>query len=267
MRASRPAARRGASRTGRPRARSSGAPSALSSFSADSGMYGVSSTVSTRRPSARLRRTVLSFSACSGSLASCHGAFSSTYRFRRRTRCQMRSSACVISAWSSSAQTSSTRPSKSRRELGVDVDRRHLAAAVAAEHVRRAAREVAELVGQLALVALAERDRGDAAVLAEGDLAEAVVAQRVGAEAVHHLERVEHVAERLAHLVLGAGRVLHQQVAVDVDLARELDAGRHQHRRPEDRVELQDVLADDVERAARTCRVRSSPSGANESAV
>ena len=98
------------------------------------------------------------------------------------------------------------------------------------------------------LVALAERLRRHAAVLPEGDLAEAVVAQRVGAEAVHDLERVEHVAQRLAHLVLFAGGVLHQQVAVDVDLARELDAGRHQHRGPEDRVELQDVLADDVER-------------------
>ena len=54
--------------------------------------------------------------------------------------------------------------------------------------------------------------------------------------------------ERLGHLVLGARLVLHQQEAVDEDLARELDVRRHQHRGPEDRVELEDVLADDVER-------------------
>ena len=44
-----------------------------------------------------------------------------------------------------------------------------------------------------------------------GDLAHQVEAQRVGAERVDHLERVEHVAQRLAHLApVGA-----EQEAVD----------------------------------------------------
>ena len=125
----------------------------------------------------------------------------------------------MISARSSSSETSSTRPSKSFAELRVESRRPAPRRRSSGRPCSRAAREVAELVGQLGLVALAERDRGDAAVLAEGDLAEAVVAQRVGPEAVHDLERVQHVAQRLAHLVLGARSVLHQQEAVDEDLA------------------------------------------------
>ena len=69
------------------------------------------------------------------------------------------------------------------------------------------------------------------------------MAQHVGAELFDHRERVEHVAERLRHLVaIGA-----EQEAVDEDVARDLDLGGHQQRRPVDRVELEDVLADHVE--------------------
>ena len=45
----------------------------------------------------------------------------------------------------------------------------------------------------------------------------------------------------LAHLLAAD-----QQPAVREDLARQLEAGRHQHRRPDHRVEPQDVLADEV---------------------
>ena len=51
----------------------------------------------------------------------------------------------------------------------------------------------------------------DRAVGAEGDVAHQVEAQRIGAELLHHLERVEHVSEGLAHLApVGA-----EQEAVD----------------------------------------------------
>ena len=160
----------------------------------------------------------------------------------------MRSSAWVTSALSSSAQTSSTRPSKSFASSGSTSASGHDAVAVALDHRQRAAGEVAVVVGELGLVALAERGRRDAAVLAERDLAEAVEAQRVRAELVHHLERVEHVAQRLGHLRLLAARVAHQQVAVDELALRDGEVGGHQHRRPEDGVELEDVLAEDVER-------------------
>ena len=126
-------------------------------------------------------------------------------------------------------------------ERGVDVDVGHDPVAVAADHRQRAAGEVAELVGELGLVALLEGRGGDRAVLAEGDVAQEVVAQGVGAEAIDDLEGVEHVAQRLAHLL-----AVHQEVAVDEDVLGQREVGGHQHRRPEDGVEAQDVLADDV---------------------
>ena len=69
-----------------------------------------------------------------------------------------------------------------------------------------------------------------------------VEAQRVGAEALDHLERVEHVAERLRHLFLA-----HQQVAVDRHPPRRLEVGGQAERRPDHRVELEDVLRHHVQ--------------------
>ena len=126
-------------------------------------------------------------------------------------------------------------------ERGVDLDVRHRPVAVAPDHRQRAVGEIAQLVGQLGVVAALEGLGRDRAVLAEGDVAQQVVAQGVGPEALDDLERVEHVAQRLAHLL-----AVHQQVAVDEDVLGHRQVGRHQHRRPEDRVEAQDVLADDV---------------------
>ena len=48
---------------------------------------------------------------------------------------------------------------------------------------------------------------------------------------------------------------------------RRLDPGRHQQRRPDHRVELEDVLGEHVQVAGQKRSVRSSPSRANESAV
>ncbi len=66
--------------------------------------------------------------------------------------------------------------------------------------------------------------------------------QRVDAERLDEIERVEHVADRLRHLL---ARV--EQEAVREDPARGRDPGAHQERRPVDRVEAHDVLADHVE--------------------
>ena len=74
-------------------------------------------------------------------------------------------------------------------ERRVDVDRRHRPVAVAPDHRQRAVGEVAQLVGQLGLVAALEGLGGDRAVLAEGDVAQQVVAQGVGPEALDDLER------------------------------------------------------------------------------
>ena len=98
--------------------------------------------------------------------------------------------------------------------------RRARAVAVAAQHVQRAAGEVAVVVGELGLVALLEAASVETLPSwPKRDLAEAVVAQRVGAELVDDRERVEHVAQRLGHLL-----AVHQQVAVDEDVLRQLDS-------------------------------------------
>ena len=113
---------------------------------------------------------------------------------------------------------------------------------VARHHRQHAAGEVAVVVGELGLVAGLEAGGGNRAVLAEADLAEEVEAQRVGAEAVDHLERIEHVAEALRHLFLA-----HQQVAVDHHAVRRLQPGGHAEGGPDDGVELEDVLRHHVQ--------------------
>ena len=129
------------------------------------------------------------------------------------------------------------------RQLGGGLGLGHHAVAVAVDHRQRAAGEVAVLVGELGGVARLEALGRDLAVLSEADLAQRVVAQGVGAVELDHPERLDDVPERLGHLVLAE-----QQEAVDPHLARHLELGGHQERRPDDRVELEDVLADQVER-------------------
>ena len=119
---------------------------------------------------------------------------------------------------------------------------RDLAAPVLGDHRRRAAHEVAELVGELPVVALFEALHRDDPVLTEGHLAEEVETQRVDAVGVHDRERVEHVAPRLAHLLAA-----HQQVAVDELAGGHFVPGAHQQRRPDHGVELEDVLGEQVD--------------------
>ncbi len=85
----------------------------------------------------------------------------------------------VSSARSIMLRPRSARPAKSPSQLRVEAHRGGRAVAVAMHHRDRAAGEVAELVGQLALVAQLERSRRDRAVLAERDVAQQVEAQRV----------------------------------------------------------------------------------------
>ena len=139
------------------RSRPPGDPSAPRSFALVSGMYGSSSVLTVRRPSTSDASVSSSLPASAGSRASCHGARSSTYRFSRRTRRQIWSSASVGSARSISAATSCGRPSNSRIERRVAVDRGHDAVAVALDHRDRAAREIAVLVRELGVVARAGR--------------------------------------------------------------------------------------------------------------
>ena len=115
--------------------------------------------------------------------------------------------------------------------------------AVLADHADRAADEVAELVGELVVVARPQALEAHVAVLPQRDLAHEVVPQRLGAHLLDDRERVEDVAARLAHLLAAD-----EQVAVDELAGGQVVAGAHEQGRPDDGVELEDVLGEEVER-------------------
>ena len=148
-----------------------------------------------RRPRAGRRRGCRAprraRAARASSLASCHGARSSTYWLRRRTSVPDRSSAPVMSKRSSGstsvARSASTRPTgESPSARG---SRR--AVAVARDHRRRPREEVAEVVAELALVALVDAVDRRVAVLAERRRRAHAEAHRVGAVDVDQVERVD----------------------------------------------------------------------------
>ena len=86
-----------------------------------------------------------------------------------------------------------------------------------------------------------ERVLAEARVEAEDHLAQQEVAEGVEAVALAHRQRRDHVAKALRDLAR-----VDVPVAMDVQVAVGGQAERAQHRRPEDRVRLQDVLADEV---------------------
>ncbi len=100
---------------------------------------------------------------------------------------------------------------------------------------------VAEVVGEVRVVARQERLVREARVLAERHLPHQEVAQGVRAEVRDELVRPHDVADGLGHLLRVA-----QPPAVRPHGRRQRQAGREEERRPEHRVEAQDVLADEV---------------------
>ncbi len=127
--------------------------------------------------------------------------------------------------------------------LGELVRRGDAAVEVAADHGDHAGGQVAEAVRELGLVARAEVLPAERAVLAEGDGAHEVVAERVDAEGVGDGLRHDARELRLRHLLAAD-----EQPAVAEDTAGRLLAERHEHGRPDDRVEAEDVLAHEVRR-------------------
>ena len=144
------------------------------------------------------------------------------------------------------------------RELALVVGRLpQLAVSVAGDHRRRAREQVAEVVAELALVALAEAVERDVAVLAERDDASRPEADGVDAVLVDQVERVEHVPERLRDLA-----IVEVEVAVHEQLLRHLVPGREQERGPVDAVEAEDVLRQQVPRGPEAAGRRPGRSSA-----
>ena len=119
---------------------------------------------------------------------------------------------------------------------------RQHAAQLLVDHGQRALRQIAEVVGEIGVDAIDDRLVAVVAVLAERHLAQEEIAELIDAIGVGHRERVDHVADRLRHLLAAV-----EQEAVRENAPRHIDAGRHQERRPIDRVEAHDVLADDMQ--------------------
>ena len=96
---------------------------------------------------------------------------------------------------------------------------RQHAAELLADHRQRALRQVAEIVGEVGIDAVDDRLVAVVAVLAERHLAQEEIAQLIDAIGVGQRERVDHVADRLRHLLAAV-----EQEAVREDAARHLDA-------------------------------------------
>src|SRR5580693_2814135 len=75
----------------------------------------------------------------------------------------------------------------------------NFAAEIALDHRERAAGQVAEAVGEIAVVSRNQRIVGKAAVLPENDLAQQVIPQRLDANRADYGARPYYVAARLAH--------------------------------------------------------------------
>ena len=130
---------------------------------------------------------------------------------------------------------------------------RHHAAAVLGDHRQRALRQIAEIVGEIGIGAVDDRLMAVAAVLAERHFAQEEIADLVEAVVLDHGERVDDVADRLRHLLAAV-----EQEAMREHALRQLDAGRHQEGRPIDRMEADDILADDVRSPASSAISRIS---------
>ncbi len=113
------------------------------------------------------------------------------------------------------------------------------AAEVLVDHRDGTGDEVAQSVGEIGVDAVDHDLVREGAVRAQRHFAHDVVADCVYAVALTEDERVDHVAEGFTHLLTVEG-----DPAVDGKMLRQRLLERHQHRRPDDRVEAHDILGD-----------------------
>src|SRR3546814_3917750 len=83
---------------------------------------------------------------------------------------------------------------------------------------------------------------GEAAILPEADIAQQEIAQRVDAIGIGKCHRIDDIAGRFGHLLAAV-----EHEAMPEHLFGQRDPRRHKERRPVDRVEADDILADRTE--------------------
>src|ERR1041384_1826418 len=116
------------------------------------------------------------------------------------------------------------------------------AIAVTLEHRERTVDEVAQTVGEFGVVTRLKAGVGPVAIGADVEFTDDVEAEGVEAPFIDDREGIDDVARALADL----GAVL-LPPAVDEELFGQRQAHRLEHDGPEHRVELENVLADDVQ--------------------
>ena len=126
--------------------------------------------------------------------------------------------------------------------MAAGLRRGDLAFAIAADHGQRATGEIAQAVGEVAVVAGEQGVVAEIAVLAEGHVAQQVIAQRVDADGAGDGLGVSDIAFGFAHLLL-----LEKQPAVGEDTLRQRLLRGHEKGRPVDAMEANDLLADQME--------------------
>ena len=124
--------------------------------------------------------------------------------------------------------------------MPVDLGRPPLA--IADDLRQHALRKIAEAVRKLGIGTIDDRFRTVASVLAEGDLAQKEISERVDAEALGEHHRVDDIADALRHFLAAAEE---KSMAVDLLWARQ--SRRHQERRPINCVEPHHILADQMD--------------------
>ena len=101
--------------------------------------------------------------------------------------------------------------------------------------------EVAEIVGEVEIDALDQGIAREVAVLAEVDFAQQEVADGIGAEFIDEAVRVDDIALGFRHLV-----AVDDEPAMTVDLLRQRQVEGHEDARPDNRMEADDFLADEM---------------------
>ena len=118
---------------------------------------------------------------------------------------------------------------------------RDLAIRIPLNHRQRPMQQVAEIIGQVAIDAGDQCLSREVSVLAEGNLTQEKVAERVHAEFVHDRIRVDHVPAALRHLL-----AIHRPPAVRENRGRRLQFQCLEHGRPVDGMGGENVLADEM---------------------
>ena len=114
-------------------------------------------------------------------------------------------------------------------------------------HIKGARNQVTPAICQVSVINLLHALKGDARVLARGDIGHEVITVTLNTQQVQNILRCNSISARLTHLLNNAGlRVADIQEAVSKDVLRNSLTKSHKHCRPNDAVEADNVFTNNV---------------------